>query len=149
MKLKFNWGTGITLTYSLFVLAVLIMVYIFMNQEVVLETNDYYAKGLEYQKQIDKVERTNKLPVQLEVNLTEENVEFLFPKLFSYKDISGKIIFYRPSSSNQDFTVNISADSSNIQKLLRRNLSKGLWKIKIDWAVLSNSYYNEKIIMVN
>lgn len=149
MKLKFNWGTGIALTYILFVVATLIMVFIFMNQDVILETNDYYAKGLEYQKQIDKIERTNKLPQQLEIISSNGEIIFHFPEIFKDKKINGEIHFYRPSNNKFDFTQKINLDSTLIQKVITSNLPKGLWKIKVDWYVDNNNYYNEKIIMAN
>lgn len=149
MKLKFNWGTGIALTYILFVAITLTMVFVFMNQEVVLETNDYYAKGLDYQNQIDKIERTNKLPQQLEIISSNDEIVFLFPKIFESKNIVGEIYFYRPSNNKNDFIQKINLDSSFTQKITKSKLAKGLWKIKVDWHVNNNTYYNEKIIMVD
>lgn len=149
MKLKFNWGTGIALTYILFVVAILIMVFTFMNQDVILETNDYYAKGLDYQKQIDKIERTNKLPKQLEIISSNGEIIFHFPEIFKDKKINGEIHFYRPSNNKFDFTQKINLDSNLTQKVITSNLPKGLWKIKVDWYVDNNNYYNEKIIMAN
>ncbi|MDP2038234.1 MAG: FixH family protein, partial [Ignavibacteria bacterium] len=64
MKLKLNWGFGIAVTYILFVVVTLVMVFIFMNQDVSLETENYYSKGIEYQGQIDKINRTQSLPEQ-------------------------------------------------------------------------------------
>jgi len=149
MKLKFNWGTGIALTYILFVVAILIMVFTFMNQDVILETNDYYAKGLDYQKQIDKIERTNKLPKQLEIISSNGEIIFHFPEIFKDKEINGEIHFYRPSNNKFDFTQKINLDSNLTQKVITSNLPKGLWKIKVDWYFDNNNYYNEKIIMAN
>lgn len=149
MKLKFNWGTGIAITYLAFVIGVLIMVFIFMNQEVSLETKDYYAKGLEYQKQIDKIERTNNLSEQLEISTTENEIIFNFPKIFTPKNIHGEIYFYRPSNSNNDLKVKIDLNEQNIQKFSTSNFPKGLWKIKVDWFGNNQNFYNEKILMIN
>jgi hypothetical protein len=149
MKLKFNWGTGIALTYILFLIAILTMVFIFMNQDVVLETNDYYAKGLEYQKQIDKIERTKNLTEQLEILNKNDQIVFNFPKIFANKIISGEIYFYRPSNNKSDFKSKIDLKDSLQQIIFTKNLEKGLWKIKVDWSVENQNYYNEKILMIN
>ena len=149
MKLKFNWGTGIALTYILFLIAILTMVFIFMNQDVVLETNDYYAKGLEYQKQIDKIERTKNLTEQLEILNKNDRIVFNFPKIFANKIISGEIYFYRPSNNKSDFKSKIDLTDSLQQIIFTKNLEKGLWKIKVDWSVENQNYYNEKILMIN
>ncbi|MFZ5948645.1 MAG: FixH family protein [Stygiobacter sp.] len=149
MKLKFNWGTGIALTYILFLIAILTMVFIFMNQDVVLETNDYYAKGLEYQSQIDKIERTKNLTEQLEILNKNDQIVFNFPKIFANKIISGEIYFYRPSNNKSDFKSKIDLTDSLQQIIFTKNLEKGLWKIKVDWSVENQNYYNEKILMIN
>ncbi|MDF1612241.1 FixH family protein [Stygiobacter electus] len=149
MKLKFNWGTGIALTYILFLIAILTMVFIFMNQDVALETNDYYAKGLEYQSQIDKIERTKNLTEQLEILNKNDQIVFNFPKIFANKIISGEIYFYRPSNNKSDFKSKIDLTDSLQQIIFTKNLEKGLWKIKVDWSVENQNYYNEKILMIN
>ena len=120
-----------------------------MNQDVVLETKDYYAKGISYQAQIDKMIRTNKLPEQLSIMQKGDEINFDFPKIFNSKKIEGKIFFYRPSDNNKDFTVNIEPDSSGMQIVPVSNVIKGLWKIKVDWLTGGTSYFNEKILMVN
>lgn len=147
--MKLNWGSGIAAVYILFMIGVLIMVYIFMNQEVPLETSDYYAKGIAYQDQIDKQKRTSELPEQISIEQTGTSINFQFPKIFKRDMIGGSIYFYRPSNSGNDFSVNVETDTSGIQIIDAAKLDKGLWKIKVDWSVKNNNYYNEKLLMVN
>ncbi|MEW6651836.1 MAG: FixH family protein [Bacteroidota bacterium] len=149
MKLKFNWGFGIAATYTIFVIVTLVMVVIFMNQEVSLETENYYAKGIKYQEQIDKVNRTRILPEQLEISASQAAILFSFPRIFDNRDFSGKISFYRPNDEKKDFTVEIMPDTSHSQTISTESLDKGLWKVKVDWNAKGNNYYNEKLVMVN
>lgn len=149
MKLKLNWGFGIAVTYILFVVVTLVMVFIFMNQDVSLETENYYSKGIEYQGQIDKINRTQNLPEQIDISVAVPNLVFSFPKIFDSKDYSGNIVLYRPDNRAKDFSVAVSPDSTNTQTLSTSSLDKGLWKIKVDWSAKGNSYYNEKLVMVN
>lgn len=149
MKLKLNWGFGIAVTYTLFVIIVVSAVIFFMRQDVSLETNNYYSKGIKYQEQIDKIDRTNKLPEQLQISLIESGILFSFPKIFETKILSGKISFYRPSDEKKDFIVEISPDNSHTQIIASNELDKGLWKVKVDWNADGTDYYNEKLIMVN
>ena len=147
--MKLNWGSGIAAVYISFMIGVLVLVFIFMNREVPLETSDYYLKGVEYQKQIDKIKRTNDLQEQLEIVQNDITINFQFPKIFTSNDIGGTINFYRPSDDKKDFTIKINTDTSRFQSVAAANLEKGLWKIKVDWLAKGNSYYNEKILMVN
>ena len=149
MKIKFNWGSGIAAVYILFMIGIIIMVIIFMNQDVSLESKDYYTKGIKYQNEIDKMKRSKGLPEQLNISAEQTSVVFKFPKIFSSKEINGKIYFYRPSDATKDFSVNVVLDSSSSQLIPTINFVKGLWKIKVDWNVKDNSYLDEKIVMVN
>ena len=149
MKLKFNWGFGIATTYIVFVIVTLIMVAIFMNQDVSLETENYYSDGIKYQEQIDKINRTQSLPQQLDISVAQTGILFSFPKIFDAKDFSGKISLYRPDNKKKDFIVDVSPDTSHSQTIAFESLDKGLWKVKVDWAAKGNNYYNEKLVMVN
>lgn len=147
--MKLNWGINIAVFYILFVLALLIAVFIFMKQDVGLVTNDYYAKEIAYQNEIDKINRTKELTDQLDITVEAAHVKFTFPKTFGSNEIGGVIHFYRPSNKEKDFIVSIAADTSRTQTIKTGILDKGLWKIKIDWSAKNISYFNEKIIMVN
>jgi hypothetical protein len=147
--MKLNWGKSIALVYILFMIGVLIMVYIFMNQDVSLVTDNYYSKTLTYQKEIDKINRTNLLADKLVIEQRQDSILFSFPKTFKSSSISGLIFFYRPSDESKDFVLKINPDDSNIYSVPANKLFKGLWKIKVEWAVSDTAYYNEKIIMVN
>ncbi len=147
--MKISWGIKIAATYIIFVTGVIIMVLIFMNQDVHLVTDNYYAKDLEYQEQIDKIDRTGLLKEQLEIVNLQSVIKFVFPAEFSSAVISGRIDFYRPSDQSQDFSVEITTDSLLTQMISTEKMMKGVWKVKVDWSANGNKYYNEKILMVN
>ena len=147
--MKLNWGSGIGAVYIFFVMATLVMVFIFMNQDVVLESKDYYERGIKYQERIEQIKNTRSLPEQLDITVSYEKIELRFPKIFDTNEIKGEIEFYRPSNSKNDFSVKISTDSINTQFVNTSALEKGLWKVKVDWHTNALSYFDEKIIMVN
>jgi len=147
--MKISWGIRIAVVYIAFVIILVTTVIIFMSEDVHLVTDEYYAKELVFQDQIDKVNRTNQLTQQLEINVDSESINFVFPKIFKHNNLGGTIHFYRPSNLGQDFIVKVEPDTSNAQIIPTAKMEKGLWKLKVDWTVKDVSYYNEKIIMVN
>ena len=147
--MKLGWGVNIALFYGFFVIALLIVVFIFMRQDVGLVSPDYYAREIAYQEQIDRTNRTNELAETLEITMEPSQIVFSFPKNFESKNLGGRIHFYRPSNKEKDFVAGITADSSGNQIIDTGKLEKGLWKIKVDWRVRDVSYFNEKILMVN
>lgn len=147
--MRISWGVKIAATYIFFVIAILVLVVIFMNQDVGLVTKDYYAKEIKYQDQIDKENRTKELAEQLNINLEAGIIKLSFPKFFRPTEIGGTIQFYRPADKTKDFAVNIALDSTHTQSLSATNLEKGLWKVQVDWNAKGNTYFNEKIIMAD
>ena len=136
-----SWGWGIAIFYGIFlVLAISSAIYTF-TLDYFLVSENYYQEGIEYQSQIDKVKRTAELgeSVQWFYDAGTQVVKFQYPIEIS----SGKIIFYRPSNSNLDRYAKIDPDNNNQQIINVKNWQKGFWKIKVNWEMNGNNYYNE------
>ena len=149
MKKKANWGTGIFISYSVFMLLTIITAVYFMNQDVSLVTDDYYQQELKYQDQIDKIERTNALSEKPTIDFDGLGVNISFPKLLIEKNVVGKIHFYRPSDPGLDFALPISLNSEGIQLISTKQLAAGYWRLKLNWMMNGKEYYNEKAIIIN
>lgn len=147
--MKFSWGKGIFITYSLFLVIILTVVVYISSMDVNLVTEDYYEKELNHQEQIDIAARTIQLPEQLNITVTQNLINLKFPSLFKPYDISGLVQFYRPSDSHQDFSVNIDLSDSLEQTIFTTSIQKGYWRIKVDWTVEEKDYFNEKLVMIN
>ena len=148
-KIKWNWGTGILLSIIIFMMILIGIVYVFMNQDVDLVTQDYYGKELKYQKQIDKINNTNEMGKQVGINLLNNFVQLTFPDSVFVKKASGTIYFYRPSGSNKDFSVPMAVSVNNTQVINAAALDKGLWKIKVEWGMEGKDFYSEKSLIIN
>lgn len=136
-----SWGWGIAIFYSGFlVLAIGSAIYT-STLDYFLVSENYYQEGLDYQQQIDKVKRTKELAEWVSWNYVPaaQLVQFSFPAELS----AGKIVFYRPSNSNLDRYVKIEMDDRRQQLINVRNWQKGNWKIKVNWEMNGELYYNE------
>jgi len=149
MKKKANWGTGIFISYALFMfLAILAAVY-FMNQEVDLVTDDYYQQEIKYQDQIDKIERTNALPEKPAIDFDGVGVKVSFPESLFKKNVTGKIHFYRPSNPAKDFDIPLNVNTEGFQLISTKKMETGFWRLKLNWKMEGNEYYSEKEIILN
>ena len=146
--MKMNWGTGIAITYVVFVIATVAVVLFTTTIDVNLVTDDYYEKELVFQDQIDKVSRTNKLTEQPVINLTGKNVYLKFPNSINYNLVEGKLNFYRPSDNNLDFSVPILLSEQGEQIVNSIRLVEGMWRVYIDWNIDDEQFLVEKILMV-
>jgi len=147
--MKFSWGKGIFITYALFFVIILSVVVYMSSIDVNLVTENYYDQELKHQDQIDKVARTNQLSEKMEISVIQNLINLKFPSLFRPYEISGFVQFYRPSDSKQDFSVNIELSDSLEQTISTASIQKGYWRIKVDWSVDEQDYFNEKLVMIN
>jgi hypothetical protein len=148
MKLKFNWGTWIVVSFILFAAGTFVMVYISMSTDVDLVTEDYYEKELKYQDHIDLVKGTNALDGQVAMEFSDTMLRISFPAIGARETYSGAIQFFRPSDKKSDFILPVSVDSSYSQSIPVSLFAKGLWRVKIAWNVGKQNYYSEQPVLV-
>ena len=148
MKAKLNWGTGILIGIIVFVVISITMTVIFMTQDVSLVSDNYYEKSLSYQDEIDKQSRTKSLDEQVKINFNGELVTISLPSDYISKDISGEIFFYRPSNPKLDFALPLQLVEGK-QIIPVERLEKGFWRLKLNWTMDGNGYYNERAITIN
>ena len=149
MKKKISWGTGIFISYSVFMVLTILTAVYFMNQDVNLVTDDYYQQEIKYQDQIDKIQRTNSLPEKPVIDFDGSGVSLSFPKSLIKKNVIGKIHFYRPSNPKLDFDIPLSLNSDGSQFVSTKRLASGFWRLKLYWSMGGNEYYNEKEVIIN
>lgn len=148
-KSKFNWGTGILIVIIIFMIISIGSTVFLMNQKVDLVENDYYAKGIEHQKQIDRVNRANEMDDAVTIDQSPDFIQIKFPQSYSVLKFNGVINFYRPSDSGKDFSLPLAIDTSAVQVIPVNILEKGYWKIKINWSLNEVEYYKESSLVIN
>jgi hypothetical protein len=147
MKFKFHWGWGVGIVYSTFVVIFLGILLWSTQLKFDLEDKDYYQKELSYQKQIDKIQRTQNLPEKIKIEIIDSKLVIKFPD-FNGKGLTGKINFYRPSDSKLDFENSIIVNPNREMILPTSQLTQGLWKLKINFSVDGIEYYQEEALKV-
>lgn len=147
--MKISWGTGLAVVIITFLIVTIGTVLYIMTIDVNLVAENYYEQEIKYQEQIDKIERTNKLPAQVNVTVDKNLVSVVFPTIFDYKQLEGEILLFRPSNKDFDIEISIKIDSTYTQTIKHPKLFKGLWKAKINWNIKDSLYYNEEIFVIN
>jgi hypothetical protein len=142
-----NWGVRIAIIYGSFVLGILTMVSMAMNQKIDLVSEDYYAKELKFQEQINHTENALNIPIASSVN--KRTVTLQFPVAFHNQSITGEILFFRPSDSEKDIQFPLMPDAEGAQVIQSEKLIKGLYKMKISWALKNKKYYQQKVVVLN
>jgi len=145
---RVNWGTGIVIAFAIFMGGTISTAVYLMNQDVNLVADDYYDQEINYQQQIDRMERTNQLENKQIVSFDGLTVKINIPKVLVSKRLKGEIFFYRPSDSNSDIKIPLITDTSGVQIIPVENLAKGYWKIKVSWLSDGNDYFSEERIHI-
>jgi hypothetical protein len=144
-----NWGYRVAALYISFVVMMLVLVGMAVKQDFDLVSDDYYRQEIEYQDRINKVNNTQKLkePISFNIDDDSKTINIQYPK--SLKNISGRILLYRPTDSKKDVLLDVSANNENLQSISTAEMQKGLWRIKVDWRANETAFYNEEVIVIN
>ena len=90
--MKWNWGTKIFIAIVLFMGLIIGFVIVSMKQTYYLVEKDYYPKGLEYQKQIDKETNAKKAGHLIDVISKQGVLQITFPLEINPAEVTGHII---------------------------------------------------------
>ena len=144
-----NWGKGIFLTFVLYAIGLVIMLFITLRQDLGLIASDYYKQELVYQEQIDRIKNFNNLEVKPEIKqMTEiKKVVLTFPNDLIEQLQEGEVQFFRPSNASNDVIYKIQFDEQGNQYFDMSNFEKGMWRIKLNWKGSDKEYYRETIMV--
>jgi hypothetical protein len=144
--LNISWGTKIAALYIGFVLLIITMVFMSMNQKIDLVSNDYYQKELEFQTKINEMNNANSLSERITYTF-EDGITIHFPSVFKDKIVQGEIYFFRPSDASSDYKIKIELNDLK-QVIDSENLSKGMYKMRISWSSGETDYFTEETIII-
>ena len=143
-----SWGTKLAMFISVYVIGILIFVGFSLTQDINLISKDYYPQGIEYQKKIDKIKNTHTLKEKVIVLQQRGTIQVQFPEGMR-SDISGSIIFFRPSDSDYDLRSDIKLNKTGSQIFKSEQFIKGRYAIQIDWKHKDEAYYQEEAIYLS
>lgn len=142
-----NWGYKILFVYGAFVAGILFMVFKSSSQRFDLVTTDYYAKELKYQDKIDEMKRTSALSTPVSCELKDGNLEIVFPKDFSGKQLAGEAVLYCPSDENRDLKKEFNLQDETLRVPVS-GMKPGMYELHLSWKEGAVSYYFEKKIFI-
>ncbi len=150
MSNKFIWPAGIITVFSGFVLFFLGYLIFSTSQKVDLVSQDYYAREIDYQRQIDRMNRTRPFASAIKINMdkNEKVIGIVFPEFFQPGSVEGTIHLFRPSDAGRDLKIKLSLNQEREQLFPSGTLAKGVWKVKLDWSYEGEEYFLEKPVMV-
>ncbi len=140
--ISLNWGTGIVISFVLFMSFILYFVIKVQssskyNNELVVE--EYYKKDAHFETEMVQLQNAHDLAQQPQISVNAQGISVVFPKQFDPAKMKGIVSLYRPSNKKLDFEIPISTSSSTLL-IPKKSLVGGLWDITLSWTYDDKSY---------
>ncbi|MDR9398496.1 FixH family protein [Salibacter sp.] len=144
---KFTWGHGITIVLIMIMVGFSYVLFMSFNREYDLVAEDYYAKELTFQDEIDKRENALRADKRIATTFDSEHLVLEFMGIESTPD-SGSVKLFRPSSKSLDLTFDMKLDTAQRLFIPFEKLQKGKYIIQADWTENQTSFYVEETVFV-
>ncbi len=146
---KFDWGKGIFLAITIFVITTLSVVSYLISLDFFLVTNNHYEEGVEYQETIDQKKRASELenPILVVFDEKIEALRIVFPNELVGK-AQGNIKLYRPNNPRLDAELPLKVNATGTQLISTSTMEKGKWVLSIQWEVDETKYLEEKTVVI-
>ena len=143
-----NWGNRLLVVFGLFALFIGFLVYKCFNTKFDLVSKEYYKDELRYQ---DKIDGMNNAAVisDLKVERNNESVTVVFPPELKGQKAEGEIFFYCPTSEDKDKHFPLMIDAEGKQSIAKKDVVKGIYKLKVTWNIGTKKYYSEKDLKIS
>lgn len=153
IRIRFNWGLGVSLAYALFVAGTVSFVIFALTQPVELVSADYYDQSLTYDSRLDAERLGNALGTAVHVATASDALGRGWGLIVSMPpaqaDVAtGTVTLYRPSHAAADRVVPLALDVRGEQRVPVAGLESGRWIAKLAWQVQGRRYYREEAVQV-
>lgn len=142
-----NWGNKLIIVFILFACIIGTMVYKAINTKVELVSKDYYKDELRYQDRIDGRNNAEKIG-KVAVTQDAESVAIALPAEMKGIVVTGEAWFYCQTDDVKDRKIPLQVDENGRQLILKKELVKGTYHLKLNWEAGSKPYYTEQKLII-
>ena len=148
--ISLNWGTGIVISFVLFMSFILYFVFKVQssskyNNELVVE--EYYKHDAKFGEEMVRVQNAQDLKSKPIITSTLGEITIVFPNHYSPKNIKGIVSLYRPSNKKLDFEIPILLSNSSLL-IPKSNLVGGRWDINMEWQYEGKYYLTKETVYI-
>lgn len=148
-KSPFNpWPYSIIGFFVIAIVAAVVWVGFCIGHSTDLVAADYYEQEVQYQDQIDRMERGQSLAGRASITYEGESgsIRIVVPPEHAALKPIGVIHLYRPSEASLDQTLRLNVSPDGEQRLDVGLLKPGLWDVRLRWTVEGSEFFlNEKL----
>ena len=144
------WPLGIVITLGIFFLGTVGLIVLACSQRNDLVQANYYEDEIGFQRQMDRVGRTQQLKTKARVvyDAAAQRINLNIPSSPARGPVQGCVRLYRPSTAELDRQLELKPDETGAQAIDAARLRPGLWRVKISWTAGGRDYFFEQEIIV-
>lgn len=142
-----NWGNKLVLVFVAFALFMGYMVYRAVSTKYDLVSKDYYKDELRYQERIDGVKNAVALG-DVTIRQDAADIQIQLPKEHKGYAVKGEVHFYCITDDSKDFKLPLQVDSTGTQVIMKKQIQKAPYQVKLNWQVGKETFYNEQKLIV-
>ena len=143
-----NWGYKILIVIIVFVVGMLSMVYISMQQTNEMFDENYYAQELQFQSLIDAQNALNKIRTEPLIIQDPQFITVNLPSTTFEKIQNGTIDFLKQDSQKEDKKYSLAPDTNGLFQVQKSDLTKGVYKVRVKWTNQNQLYYSDENIFI-
>jgi hypothetical protein len=149
MTLRWNWGTGIALVYSVFALATMGFVVFAMDQKVELVSTDYYQRGLQHDARMAAEANGAGLGDAFRIDTSDgDRAVVVTWSAATPRRGDGTVALYRPSDAAADASARVDPDPSGRQRIAIGEAPPGRWIVRVQWMSGGREYFVERSVTI-
>lgn len=139
-----NWGKGIAIGLTSFIVFIVVLVVILMKQSVDLESKDYYAKEIDYENEITAMNNAGQLTDQIQLIKKDDHIIVQVPQNSSYDKVS--VQFRRPNDDQLDKSFEF--EDTKTYLIEKDILKNGLYNVQISYSGNGKNYLQKETIYI-
>jgi len=149
-KSRNPWPIAIIAYFIVFISGIVTFAIFASRQKVELVRPDYYADEIQFQQQLDRLNRTQPISagVTIVYDSDQQTITVTLPVAHPQHATSGQIHLYRPSDAHLDQDLALALDPEGVQQVDAKTLRPGLWKVRVQWTVDGQDYFFAQTVIV-
>lgn len=145
--MKLNWGHKIAVVYISFMAFMITMLVVSLQYDNELVNEDYYAREMLLQGQIDASGNMAHAPFHVDFTPVNGQVEVQFFGLPGGAQPHGDVRLYKPDNASLDESHVIKLNSNDMMTITPRG-QRGRYKLSVRFEMDGKDYYAEKQIVL-
>ena len=145
---KSYWPLALVLVFVIFIGWLVTFIVFSSRQRIDLVSPDYYARGIDHQRQIDRETRTQAAPHIMSLRHDANTGSIILGYPATDRPSEGTLTLYRPSNADLDKTFPLLLSDAGEQIISVSGLPRGLWKARIKWTLDGEEFYREETVIL-